>query len=67
MTNANQKAAIRKRMADTGENYTTAKRAIEQAREGARERAGSRDDGEMPSGEKLAAPQPADGQQETAP
>lgn len=34
MTNANHKAAIRKRMAATGENYTTAKRAIEQARRG---------------------------------
>jgi hypothetical protein len=36
MTNANHKAAIRKRMAATGENYTTAKRAIEQVlRDGA--------------------------------
>jgi hypothetical protein len=32
MTNADQKAAIRDRMTSTGENYTTAKRAIEQAR-----------------------------------
>ena len=36
MTNADQKAAIRERMASTGENYTTAKRAIEQARSHAR-------------------------------
>lgn len=28
MTNANQKAAIRKRMAETGENYTTARRMV---------------------------------------
>ena len=32
MTNTDQKAAIRERMASTGENYTTAKRAIELAR-----------------------------------
>ena len=32
MTNADQKAAIRERMATTGENYTTARRAIEMAR-----------------------------------
>ena len=32
MTDADQKAAIRERMASTGENYTTAKRAIELAR-----------------------------------
>lgn len=32
MTNADRKAAIRERMASTGENYTTAKRTIEQAR-----------------------------------
>jgi hypothetical protein len=32
MTNADQKAAIRERMASTGENYTTARRAIELAR-----------------------------------
>ncbi|HEV2253679.1 MAG TPA: pentapeptide repeat-containing protein [Streptosporangiaceae bacterium] len=32
MTNADLKAAIRDRMASTGENYTTAKRAIELAR-----------------------------------
>ena len=31
MTNADQKAAIRARMASTGENYTTAKRAVELA------------------------------------
>jgi hypothetical protein len=36
MTNADRKAAIRERMASTGENYTTAKRAIEQARDQAR-------------------------------
>lgn len=40
MTNADQKAAIRERMAATGENYTTARRAIEQARSHARELAG---------------------------
>lgn len=38
MTNADQKAAIRERMATTGENYTTAKRAIDQARGHARKR-----------------------------
>jgi len=32
MTNADQKSAIRERMVSTGENYTTAKRAIELAR-----------------------------------
>jgi uncharacterized protein YjbI with pentapeptide repeats len=32
MTDADQKAAIRERMASTGENYTTAKRAVELAR-----------------------------------
>jgi uncharacterized protein YjbI with pentapeptide repeats len=32
MTNADQKAVIRERMASTGENYTTAKRAVELAR-----------------------------------
>jgi hypothetical protein len=32
MTDADQKAAIRERMASTGENYTTARRAIEMAR-----------------------------------
>ena len=37
MTNHDKKAAIRERMARTGENYTTAKRAIEQARNHARE------------------------------
>jgi hypothetical protein len=44
MTNADQKAAIRKRMASTGENYTTAKRAIEQARSHARERVSPQND-----------------------
>ena len=44
MTNADRKAAIRERMASTGENYTTAKRAIEQARGHARERVGPQDD-----------------------
>jgi len=44
MTNANRKAAIRQRMADTGENYTTAKRAIEQARGHARERVSTHND-----------------------
>lgn len=38
MTNADRKVAIRERMASTGENYTTAKRAIEQVRGHARER-----------------------------
>jgi hypothetical protein len=38
MTNADRKAAIRERMASTGENYTTARRAIEQPRGHARER-----------------------------
>jgi len=33
MTNADHKVAIRERMASTGENYTTAKRAIEQAKQ----------------------------------
>ena len=28
MTNANQKTAIRQRMAETGENYTTARRQV---------------------------------------
>lgn len=28
MTNADRKAAIRQRMAETGENYTTASRAV---------------------------------------
>jgi hypothetical protein len=32
MTNADQKAAIRERMARTGETYTAAKRAIAQER-----------------------------------
>ena len=44
MTNADQKATIRERMASTGENYTTAKRAIEQARGHARERVSPRND-----------------------
>ncbi|HEX6521117.1 MAG TPA: hypothetical protein VF070_14090 [Streptosporangiaceae bacterium] len=44
MTNADRKAAIRERMASTGENYTTATRAIEQARSHARERVGPQDD-----------------------
>jgi cytochrome c551/c552 len=44
MTNADQKAAIRERMASTGENYTTAKRAIEQARSHARERVSPQND-----------------------
>ena len=44
MTNADQRAAIRERMASTGEGYTTAKRAIEQARSHARERIGPQDD-----------------------
>ena len=37
MTNADQKAAIRKRMAETGENYTTARRKVTE--EAARRRA----------------------------
>src|ERR1700729_4217984 len=44
MTNADQKAAIRDRMASTGENYTTAKRALEQARSHAQERVNPRND-----------------------
>lgn len=44
MTNADQKAAIRERMARTGENHTTAKRAIEQARAQARGRVSAPDD-----------------------
>lgn len=44
MTNADQKAAIRERMARTGENFTTAKRAIEQARNQARERVSPQND-----------------------
>ena len=44
MTNASRKAAIRARMASTGENYTTAKRAIEQARGHARERVSPQND-----------------------
>lgn len=42
MTNADQKAAIRERMASTGENYTTARRAVEQARNHAPERVSRR-------------------------
>jgi hypothetical protein len=44
MTNADQKAAIRERVARTGENYTTAKRAIEQARAQACGRVSAQDD-----------------------
>jgi hypothetical protein len=44
MTNADRKAAIRERMASTGENYTTAKRAIEQARGHERERVSPQND-----------------------
>ena len=44
MTNADRKAAIRERMASTGENYTTAKRTIEQARSHTRELVGPQDD-----------------------
>ena len=44
MTNADKKAAIRERMALTGENYTTAKRAIEQARARARGRVSAQED-----------------------
>ena len=44
MTNADQKAAIRERMASTGENYTTAKRAIDQARGHAPERVSPKND-----------------------
>lgn len=44
MTNADRKAAIRERMARTGENYTTARRAIEQARGHARERVSPQND-----------------------
>ena len=44
MTNADLKAAIRARMARTGENYTTAKRAIEQARDQARGRVSPQND-----------------------
>ena len=44
MTNADRKAAIRERMARTGENYSTAKRAIEQARGHARERVSPQND-----------------------
>jgi hypothetical protein len=41
VTNANQKAAIRKRMAETGENYTTARRKVTE--EAARRRAAEAD------------------------
>jgi hypothetical protein len=44
VTNADRKAAIRERMAITGENYTTAKRAVEQARNHAGERVGPQND-----------------------
>jgi hypothetical protein len=44
MTNADQKAAIRERMASTGESYTTAKRAIERARSHTRERVSPQND-----------------------
>jgi hypothetical protein len=44
MTNADKKAAIRERMARTGENYTTAKGAIEQARAQARGRVSAQED-----------------------
>lgn len=47
MTNADRKAAIRERMASTGENYTTAKRAIEQARNHARERVSPQNDPDL--------------------
>ena len=51
MTNADQKATIRERVASTGENYTTAKRAIEQARSHAQERVSpQRPAGLIPSG-----------------
>jgi hypothetical protein len=49
MTNADRKAAIRERMARTGENYTTAQRAIERARGHARERVSPQDDGALES------------------
>jgi hypothetical protein len=44
MTNSNQKAAIRARMARTGENYTTARRAIAQARGNRPQRVSPQDD-----------------------
>jgi hypothetical protein len=44
MTNADQKAAIRERMASTGENYTTAKRALDQARSRAPKRVSPQND-----------------------
>jgi hypothetical protein len=44
MTNADRKAAIRERMARTGENYTTAKRAIEQARSRGQQRVSLQND-----------------------
>jgi hypothetical protein len=47
MTNADQKAAIRARMASTGENYTTAKRAVEQARNHAPDRVSPQDDPDL--------------------
>ena len=47
MTNADRKAAIRERMARTGENYTTAKRAIERGRGRARERVSPQSDRDL--------------------
>src|ERR1039457_4111940 len=44
MTNADRKAAIRARMARTGENYTTARRAVERARGHGPERGSPQDD-----------------------
>ena len=44
MTNADRKASIREHMASTGENYTTAKRAIEQARSHARKQVSPQND-----------------------
>jgi hypothetical protein len=44
MTNADRKAAIRARMARTGENYTTARRAVAQARGNGQERVSPQDD-----------------------
>jgi hypothetical protein len=44
MTNSNRKAAIRARMARTGENYTTARRAVAQARGHRPERVSPQDD-----------------------
>jgi len=47
MTNADQKAAIRERMARLGENYTTARRAVEQARKHAPERVSPQNDPDL--------------------